>query len=167
MKRLFFLACFLVAFSAAYSQDYQRAIGLRLGWDYGISYKQFIKGTHAIEGIATFRSWGVPGYRYSYFRITGLYLVHNPFPGVEGLQWYYGGGASISMYGGKYRDWVKSLNKDYGTMGIGIHAALGLDFKIPNAPINLSADWVPTFTFGSYYRGFAADYGAFAVRYTF
>jgi len=164
MKRLLLVTVLIFSGAALMqAQEYQRAIGLRLGWDYGLSYKHFLNQKAAFEGVATFRSYGVPGFRWSYFRITGLYLIHNPFPGVEGLQWYYGGGASVSSWGGDY----KARFERASTLGIGLHGALGLDYKIKDAPISLTVDWIPTFTIGSYYDGFAVDYGAFGVRYTF
>ncbi len=163
MKKLFVLALFLIGFSAAYSQTYNRAIGLRLSWDYGLSYKHFLNEKAALEGVLTYRSFGVTGFKWNYIRIMGLYLIHNPFPNVEGLQWYYGGGASVSSWGGDYGDYYP----DDSSLGIGIHGAIGLDYKFANAPISLTVDWLPTFTIGSFYDGFAGDYGALAVRYTF
>lgn len=167
MKKLIVLVVFLVGFTAAFAQDYQRAIGLRAGWDYGISYKHFINDHAAIEGVATFRSWGVPGYRYNYTRLMGLYLHHMPISGVDGLRWYVGGGASMSFWGGQYRDWNKAFGTNYATTNFSIHGAVGLDYKFADIPINLSVDFMPTITIGGWRSGFGADYGAFAVRYTF
>ncbi len=167
MKKLLLLLVFAGFTTVMYSQDYSRAIGLRLGWDYGISYKHFLNEKAALEGVVTYRSWGVPGFRYNYFQLTGLYLIHNPIEGVEGLRWYYGGGASFRSWGGDYKDWSDSLGEDYGSVSIGIHGAIGLDYKFANAPINLTVDWVPSFVFGGWGDGFGAEVGGLGARYTF
>lgn len=145
------------------AQEYPRAVGLRLGWDYGLSYKHFVSPKAAIEGVATLRHYGRRGYRWNYLRVMGLYLIHNPFPDVQGLQWYYGGGASVSTWGGDYREYYPNS----ATLGIGIHGALGLDYRIRDAPISLTLDWIPTFIMGSYYDGFGFGYGSIGVRYIF
>lgn len=163
MKKWILLLVFAGSSTFLFSQEYNRAIGLRLGWDYGITYKHFLNQKAAIEGIATFRSWGIAGYRWNYLRLTGLYLVHNAFPSVPGLQWYYGGGASFMTFGGDYAEYYPDDSK----VGIGICGAIGLDYKFANAPISVTLDWIPTFVFGSYYGGFGGEVGGLAVRYTF
>ncbi|MCF8236778.1 MAG: hypothetical protein K9I85_01345 [Saprospiraceae bacterium] len=167
MKKLLLLLVFAGLATVTYSQSYSRAIGLRLGWDYGISYKHFLNQKAALEGVLTYRSWGDAGYNYNYFRLTGLYLIHNPIEGAEGLSWYYGAGVSIQSWGGQYKEFSKYLGKNYSSVALGIHGALGLDYKFVNAPINLTLDWVPSFVFGGWGSGFGAEVGGLGVRYTF
>lgn len=163
MRKLILLFVFMACASIAFSQEYSRAIGLRLGWDYGVSYKHFLNQKAAIEAIGTFRTFGIGGFRWSYLRLAGVYLVHNPFPDVPGLQWYYGGGATFLTYGGDYGDYYP----DDASIGLGIVGAIGLDYKFENAPISLTIDWMPSFVFGSYYRGFGGELGGLGARYTF
>ena len=78
--------------SAAQSQSgYKSAIGLRFGYPLSVSYKHFISEPGAIEVFAGFRSYSY----YSWFNIGGLYEHHKPISSVDGLQWYFGGGASV------------------------------------------------------------------------
>lgn len=162
MKKLILIASLVSAFLTADAQDYQKAIGLRLSNDFGASFKYFLKENHAIEVMATFRTFGGFGYHWSYFRFGGLYQVHNPFPSVEGLRWYYGGGATVSMYTGEYSRYTSASN-----VGVGIHGVVGLDYKFADIPLNISLDWMPGFVIGSYYDGFTPGYGGLAGRYTF
>lgn len=127
--------------------DYQTAVGVKL-WDGGgITLKHFTAPNKALEGIMYF--WG------SGLRITGLYELHYPLAGVDGLQWYVGPGAHIGFY--------NSQNGD-GTF-LGIDGVIGLDYKINNAPLNFSIDWNPNIEFGNG-RGFNGGWGGLAIRYT-
>ena len=165
MKKLLVILCFLTAgfFSPMESQaqNYQTAIGARAGFGLAATGKHFISESNALEAIVNFRTFGVPGFRWSWVSITGLYEVHNDLSSVtDGLQWYFGGGANITLYSGNFD--LGGLN----STGIGIVGTIGLDYKFPTAPINISLDWLPgvAFTGGA---GFSASAGGVAVRYAF
>lgn len=163
MKKLFFTLAIMFACFAAFSQaNYKSAIGLRLGYPASISFKTFVNEKGAFEGFLGYRRYAS---YVNYLTVGALYEVHTPFPSVEGLGWYYGGGASAIFW--NYDD-TYFINDDYNSLNIGIMGCLGLDFKFPNAPVNLSVDWVPTFIIGSAYNdGFRGDAGALSARYTF
>ncbi len=146
--------CFTVA---AYSQDYNSAIGLRLGAPISLSYKNFISDQGAIEVFAGFRSYAVG---YSWFNIGGVYQHHWAISGVEGLSWYAGGGVSAFFWNYKDNFPGSDANTSFGILG-----ALGLDYKFESAPVNLSLDWLPTFFVNGYGSGFGGGYGALSVRY--
>ncbi len=130
---------------------YTTALGVKF-YPGAISIKNFIKETHALEGLGYFWERGA--------RITGLYEIHNDINGVDGLRWYVGPGAHI----GFYNEW-KYNNKVYkGGSYFGIDGVLGLDYKFPNAPLNLSLDWQPSFEFG-YGPGFTGNWGGLGIRY--
>lgn len=116
------------------STTYEQAIGGRFGVANGITYKHFLNYSHAIDGIVNFQG----NRSFSLFKLLGLYQIHNPvqFIDVQGLQWYYGFGGGIGSY--RY--------KDVGDSGLAwsFDGVIGLDFKIPTAPLNLSLDWKPT-----------------------
>lgn len=127
---------------------YRTALGVKV-WDGGgISFKHFVNGNNALELIGYFWSRGM--------RITGLYEIHGPISGANGLQWYIGPGAHVGFYNTKYGD---------GSY-IGIDGVLGLDYKFNGAPINISLDWQPSFEFGDG-RGFVGSWGGLGIRYTF
>jgi hypothetical protein len=133
------------------SQGYTTALGVKF-YPGAITLKHFVNERNAIEGIGYF--WERGG------RITGLYEIHGNINGAAGLKWYVGPGAHIGFYNAWYYN-----NKNYnrGTY-FGIDGVLGLDYKVKNAPLNLSLDWQPSFEFG-YGPGFTGNWGGFAIRY--
>ena len=160
MKKLIFsLAVVFCSYFAAQAQDYQSAIGVRLGFPSSLSFKHFISEKGALEGMLGFRSYS----GYSWINIGGLYEHHNSFPSAEGLRWYYGGGASVFMY----RFDNGFLRDDDANVSIGIMGVLGLDYKFTNAPVNLSLDWSPVFVLNGYNNGFGSDHFSLGARYTF
>ncbi len=145
------LFTFITTFAQKYknSSEYKTAAGIKFLDGAGLTLKHFLNDKAALEGIAYFYGNGT--------RITGLYEIHFDIAGAEGLKWYVGPGAHIGLYQNRYRG---------GGTFIGIDGVLGLDYKIKNAPLNLSLDWQPSFEFGDL-RGFVGSWGGFALRYTF
>lgn len=163
IKNFLLLTAFFVCGSfALQAQDYNSAIGLRLGSPSSISYKTFINGSHALEGYVGFRSYGFG----SWINISGAYLVHNDIGDVDGLMWYYGGGVSAFFW--NYDNDLFGAD-DYSSTSFGIQGYLGLDYKFDGAPVNISLDWIPTFFLGGDLNlgsNFGGAYGSLAVRYT-
>ncbi len=86
-----------------------------------------------------------------------MYEIHGDINGVEGLKWYVGPGAHVAFYGNKYG----------GNTSIGIDGVIGLDYKINNAPINLSLDYQPSIQLTTFYGERFTSWGGLAIRYTF
>jgi len=151
---LAFMLFSTVAFSQVNGSSYQTAVGLKF-YPGSITIKHFIQENRAIEGLMYFWNYGI--------RFTGLYEFHGDFAGAPGLKWYAGPGAHIGF-------WNDNWNHHYpdrdGGMAIGIDGVLGLDYKFTGAPINLSLDWQPSWTFANY-SYFESGWGGFAIRYTF
>lgn len=140
------------------AQDYNSAIGLRFGYPLSISYKTFLTESNALELYAGYRGYsGI----YSYFTVGGLYEIHKPINGVDGLSWYYGGGVSVQFF---TYDNSYVFTDDNGSLGVGISGVLGLDYKFADAPFNLSVDFLPTIRFGGWDSGYYS-WGALAARY--
>ncbi len=158
MKTKIFSAMITIFLFAAVTQaqDYKTAIGLRLGYPLSISYKTFISEKGALEGVAGFRSFS----GYSWFNIGGYYQHHTEIPSVDGLKWYYGGGANVYFWS------YDSGFAGSGSTSIGLSGVLGLDYKFSDIPLNISVDWIPTFFVNGFGNGFAGGYGALAGRYT-
>ena len=140
------------------AQNYQSAVGLRLGVPLGISYKFFISEPGAIELYLGFRSYS---FGYTYINPGAMYQHHFPISSIDGLSWYVGGGASVFLY--NYKSSFGGVED--GSFGIGLNGVLGLDYKFTNAPINISADWTPTIYLSGYNTGFGGGAGALSVRY--
>ncbi len=152
------VAFFAILFAANTSkaQVYTNAIGLRLGYPLSVSYKHFLNENGAIEVFGGFRSFS----GYGWFNVGGLYQYHKPISGVDGLQWYFGGGASVFFW--NYDN--DFLDAD-STTSFGIMGNIGLDYKFADVPISVTADWAPVFFVNGYGSGFGGGYGALGVRY--
>jgi hypothetical protein len=148
-----FFILFLI--SQTFSQEYKSAIGLRFGYPTSLSYKMFLNEKTAIEGFVGLRSYGFG----SSFNVGAAYLLHNPITSVDGLSWYYGGGAAAYIYS------YDTGFADGGSLGLGLSGYLGLEYTFKDIPLSLSTDWAPTFFLGGGAAGFAGGYGALSARY--
>ncbi len=163
MKKLIFtfalIACCI--FAAQSQSSYKSAIGLRFGVPLSVSYKHFISDPGAIEVFAGFRNYGAGAYNYGWFNVGALYQYHKPIPSVEGLKWYFGGGAAAYFW-----HYDSGFSDAGSNTSLAILGNLGLDYKFEGVPLNLSVDWVPAFFVNGYGSGFGAGYGALSARYT-
>jgi hypothetical protein len=120
---------------------YTRAVGLRAGETSGLTYKQFFTDVEAFEGIL--------GIWPNALGITGLYEKYVPFGNVEGLNWYFGGGAHLSIGTGKLYYYQREGNRyytyrrNYPGLAIGLDGIVGAEYKIPKAPFAISFDIKP------------------------
>ena len=160
MKKLLSVALVVIALSVA-EQSFGQAMGstytTALGFKFypgAITIKHFTQSDRALEGIASFWSYG--------FRFTGLYEFHGDINGAEGLKWYVGPGAHIGAWN---EDWTHKYPDRDGGMQIGIDGVLGLDYKFNQAPINVSLDINPFFNIANY--AYFDVWGGLGVRYTF
>lgn len=158
MKKLIFtllagVALFTLTTSTANAQGYNNAIGGRFGNANGISFKTGLSKGAMLELIGNFRSNN--GAKYT--NITGLYEVYKPINGAEGLNFFYGGGASVGSYKIKGYD---------GEVYLSANGVLGLDYKFAGVPLNLSLDWIPALRLTQGTDFYGGDLGL-GVRFTF
>jgi hypothetical protein len=127
---------------------YKTAIGVKF-YPTGVTIKSFMKSNLAFEAIGYFWEKGT--------RITGLFEYHYSLVPSGRLKWYIGPGAHVGFY-----------NKDFfdGGTSVGIDGVLGLDYKFPGIPINVSLDWQPSYEFGNY-AGFSGNWGGLGFRLAF
>jgi len=158
MKKVIFtlIAGFaLLTFSAtdANAQDYKNAIGGRFGSANGVSFKTGLSKGAMLELIGNFRS----NRNADYFNLTGLYEVYKPINNAQGLNFYYGGGATIGSYK------IKGFD---GEAYLSANGVLGLDYKFNDLPFNLSLDWIPALRLTQGAGFYGGDVGL-GVRFTF
>jgi hypothetical protein len=142
--------------SSSSGSDYKTGVGVKFLDGAGITLKHFVNEKAALEGIGFFWDRGA--------RITALYELHFDISGAPGLKWYIGPGVHVGFYRYKYK--YDRYDRYDGGSFAGVDGVLGLDYKIKNAPLNLSVDWQPSFEFGLN-RGFTGSWGGFGIRYTF
>jgi len=160
MKKLTLLCILLssIYFTNEATAQSNQAIGLRLGPYLGVTYQAPLSNEAVLELIFATRYRGIA--------FTALYEVHKDSFDVEGLQWYYGGGGHIGFYQ-YYAGHPYWHDENPGSTAIiGVDGILGIEYFIPNAPVQLSLDWKPNFNFVGY-SGFEGDNGALSVRFTF
>lgn len=83
----------------------------------GISYRHMGSNNVALEGLLSFDPAAL-----------GLLVEKFKPLNVQGLNWFYGGGAYVAFEG----------RNNLGALGI-----LGLDYHFTGVPLNLSLDWKP------------------------
>jgi len=156
MKNLFLvLIIFIGGLVTSQAQDYDSAIGLRLGYPTSITYKKFVSENNAFEAYGGIRGIGVG----TSIRANIAYLIHTELGSTEGLKWYYGGGVGVAFY-----TFDTGFGGDTGT-SFTVSGYLGLEYTLPDVPVSFSLDWSPTYFLGGFGNGFGADGGALAVRY--
>ncbi|GAB1373476.1 hypothetical protein MASR1M46_03560 [Bacteroidales bacterium] len=130
MKRIIIAAAALLISTAAFSQNYKTAIGLRTGTSLGASIKHFISQPGALEGILDV---DIVKHDEMKIKATGLYEYHFDV-NVDGLYVYAGAGASAGVH-------VAGLYSKQFMMGIDLIG--GVEYKFNNIPLAISADWNP------------------------
>ena len=157
MKQIAIVLLALIIMNRADAQSmgttYRTALGVKF-YPAAISIKHFTKPNRALEGLGYFWNYG--------FRFTGLYEIHGDINGAPGLKWYVGPGAHIGFWND---DWKRRYPSREDGVAIGVDGVLGLDYKIKNAPINLSIDWQPSFNIVGY--TYFSSWGGLGIRYTF
>jgi len=157
MKKYWILALLLAVTFPVLAQKneyaYQRSLGIKM-FPGAISYKKDWGGNTKIEANLYISS--------DFFRLTGLYEKYFPLtPEVTGLNWFMGGGAHWGI-------WTDNWKARYPTresgIAIGVDGIIGLDYKIRNAPLNISLDWQPSFNIIGY-QYFEAGWGGIGIRY--
>lgn len=154
MKKIILSLIILISVvSYSKAQDYENAIGVRLGLSNGITLKHFINPNDAVEAILTTR-WGG-------FNLTGLFERHTTAFDTDGLYFYYGAGAHLGSF--QNNVWFTDQTSH---LILGIDGVLGLEYVFKEVPLNASLDWKPGFNLIGY-TGFWADELALSIRYTF
>lgn len=146
LKRSLLICLILLSSGLVQAQEYRTGLGLRGGYTSGLTIKHFVSGSNAIEGII--------GTNYRSFLLTGLYEKHTGAFDVSGMNWFYGGGLHLGVYGDD-RNVSQSI--------LGIDGIVGLEYKIQEIPISISLDLKPTLNLIGY-RLFDMDF-ALSLRY--
>ena len=155
MRKVFFITLLAAVSFSANAQDYQKSLGLRLGRPLGLSYKQFLSSSNAIEIIADLDIFEKNVTKISG---SGFYLWQKSLGDVSGLSWFVGPGASagifmVSVAGNSSSDFNASLN-----------GLIGLDYKLATVPLVIAVDFGPRF-YLMHSAGFLWG-GAITLRYT-
>ncbi|GGF14604.1 hypothetical protein GCM10011383_27290 [Hymenobacter cavernae] len=156
---------------------YETGLGLRAGgYSSGLTVKHFLSGKNnvAVEGLLTTE------YHARGARLTVLLEKHVPVSDIKGLQFYYGAGAHLGAYRGRYYfadvryrrgkkpDFYRVIyiDDDRSRVAGGADLVLGLEYKMDDLPFVLGVDYKPFFEVFHGYTGFYHDAAA-SLRFTF
>jgi hypothetical protein len=154
------LPFFFLASVSMYAQNYQSAIGIRLGFGCGLTFKQMFDNKSALELIAAYQ---IKEHGYTF---TGLYEIHNyRILGASHLALVYGGGAHVGYYDGGFYQNREGIFYTEQTFNVGLDGILGIDYFEPNSSINWGVDIKPVFDF--VHAGFRFWDAAASIRYAF
>jgi hypothetical protein len=160
MLKRSFLLLFVLAAVAVSAQNYKKAIGVRLGFGAGITFKNMFSSKAALELIAAYQ-YNEKGYTF-----TGLYEAHNyRILGASHLALIYGGGLHFGYYDGGYYKNRGGIYYEDHTPNVGLDAILGIDYFEPGSSINWGVDVKPMFDFVN--PGFRFWDAAASIRYAF
>jgi len=156
MKKSLIVCLLIFSLGAiAKAQDYNTGIGLRAGFNQGLTLKHFISQRSALEFLVATRWKG--------FEITALYEAHAQAFDTDRLKWFFGFGGHIGFWNGDNVNWGDP-GVQYSVLGI--DGILGLEYSFIDVPFNVSIDWKPSYNLWGY-KGFWADGGALSLRYIF
>ena len=157
---------------------YTNGLGLRGGgFSSGATFKHFMSGKNnvALEALLTTE------YKARGARLTVLLEKHHQVSDIKGLQFYYGAGAHLGSYKGRYyyveRLYYHNKNKYKGYYNVyynddrnyvvfGADLILGLEYKMQDLPFVVGVDYKPYFEVFDGYTGFYND-AAVSLRFTF
>jgi hypothetical protein len=126
-------------YSPVFRTPYKTALGIRLGGTSGVDVKHFFRPATAFEGIV-----GTFGNGFS---LTGMIEKNAQAFDVEGLNWYYGGGAHVAFYNGNrnYGFAGRDIHyRDSHDVGFGVDGIIGLEYYLPDdIPVAFSLDLKP------------------------
>ena len=140
MKKFLVMATLLVATLTVSAQEYNWAVGVRVGEFSGITAKKN-NGSNALEFSASLSQAGLTA--------DGVYLLQQPVI-TDGFHAYYGGGAYVGLYS--------------NALALGAEAVVGLEYQIPSLPMAVSLDYrpainvVPAVGFNFYNFGLGVKY---------
>ena len=169
MKNLLQSICalFITLNSIAQSYNsYSNALGIRvetgnmINTYTGLSVKHFFRKHSAAEAQILFGK---------YATLIGVeYQYHGSLLKQIGLKWYSGIGPALTMS----KVYIYDSNGNYygsdSQNNTSVRASVGLDFTVPDIPLNLSLDWRPAFGISSAYgSSFSAVRFGMAFRYAF
>ncbi len=153
MKNLLLPILFVFATTLLTAQSYITAGGLRLGTDWGLTFKQRVLKHTTVEGILQ------QSFQREEFMVTGLVAQHYPVL-LNGLNFYFGGGI--------HKGWNNQPSTFENPNGFknpfGVTAIGGLELTLGR--LNLSYDYKPAMNLAGGERTFYMQTGL-SARYVF
>jgi hypothetical protein len=137
-KSLIFLMFLIVPLISSEGQslsgNYRAAIGVRAGETSGVTFKVRGRNSGSVELLA--------GLWSDWLNLTALYERNVSAFGVNGMNWYYGGGGHVAFSTGTYYNGGRRYSRG-SEYALGVDGVVGLEYKIPPIPFAISLDIKP------------------------
>lgn len=139
MRKLILLALF-ISIAAASAAQYNFGIGVRTGGTTGISLKKNFN-RFAVKGLVGFWNDGIS--------VTGLLEKKVMAFDVPNLNWYYGWGGHVSVYGEDFDSkkgpaWFNHPNATgKGDLGFGLDGLAGMEYALEKVPFAFNIEIKP------------------------
>lgn len=153
MKHLLLIGLFLSTLPTMNGQAYKSAIGVKGGNVLMGTFKTFLGEKFAFEGVTGFGLGEVDADLYA----AAYAEMHFPIGSLEKLTWFVGAGPNVATASAG----ISNNSTSWGLAGIG-----GVDFRIGDTPLNVSADISTPIFFGDTVLNFVPYFGA-SARYIF
>lgn len=169
MKKAAIILIFYLFVQNAFSQVYEKQVGIRLGVTSGISGKVIKDDRTAIEGLLGFRDGGI--------QMNVLLESYHPLIKTNTTHWmmYFGGGGHVGYVDGynRVRRWSNTSGYYYEEQRIsgpviGIDGVIGTDYTFNKVPITLTIEFKPYLEFQDFqhFQVNFWDFG-FGIKYSF
>jgi len=142
MKKLSLIFSILCICGSSIAQDFDHAVGIRLGAVSGITYKKFANDIDAKQLIITFQRAGI--------QLTILKQYYEPvFLQISDKLFFhygYGGHLGFSTLGNEiYLINNQQYRKKELSFGLGINGIIGIEYHFVKIPMAISLDYKPYF----------------------
>lgn len=152
LKRLFFTVFSIMTLTSTLNaQNYNTSLGVRLGYDSGLTLKHFFAPENAAEFILSVSP--------RYFQLTAMYEYQQLVPGSSDLSWIVGVGAHLGAI--HYEE-----DKYKSDLLLGVDLMAGLEYSIARTPYVVALDWKPSFNITNSYNDYWFNGFALSLRYT-
>ena len=169
MKKATIILLIMLVTSTAFSQVYEKQVGLRLGVTPGVTGKIIKNDRTAIEGILGFRNGGI--------QMHGLLESYHPLIKTNTQRWmmYFGGGGHLGYVNGydRVRRWSNTSGYYWEEQRMAgfvmvIDGVIGSEYTFNKVPITLSMEFKPFFELQDFWRFRVNfwDFG-FGIKYSF
>jgi hypothetical protein len=165
MKQLYFLILCALITLPGFSQEPEKAIGIRGGISSGFEYRVFSGKTTSYKALLSGRKHGV--------QLTGMKEFHNPdaFNFDDGFSFIYGFGAHAgfeSWYVDNHSDIDVWRRERHSGPVAGLDALAAVEYTIPQIPLVVGIEAKPYFNlFGENFFQLQPFDFALTVKYTF
>lgn len=165
MKRILFLAAFILTISGASAQGFKQAAGIRAGWiNPGVEYRYYTSEMHSLRGLLSVRNRGV-----QLHALTEFYQ-YDLFPFSYQLVFFYGAGAHFGFESWDETNFEGNIRDEETKRSIiaGLDGVVGVEYMFYEAPVKAGFEVKPFFdVFGRH--GFDVRLPDFAltIKYLF